>query len=107
MRRCRTLHIKESPIDQFSSDIIRKAAVYEAADELERYEKLDISFIGWGILCVFTLGIGFFFLKPYKEAAYAVFYREISEGRYSNPHVELEGDVTWQTYEEMNFEEPN
>ena len=38
---------------------------------------LDISFIGWGILCVFTLGIGFFFLKPYKEAAYAVFYREI------------------------------
>ena len=38
---------------------------------------LDISFIGWAILCVFTLGIGFFFLKPYKEAAYAIFYREI------------------------------
>ena len=28
-------------------DMIRKAAVYEAADELERYAKLDINFIGW------------------------------------------------------------
>ena len=46
-------------------------------------------------------------LSPYITASIAVFYREISEGRYSNPHVELEGDVTWQTYEEMNFEEPN
>ena len=46
-------------------------------------------------------------LSPYITASIAVFYREISEGRYSNLHVELEGDVTWQTYEEMNFEEPN
>ena len=46
-------------------------------------------------------------LSPYITASIAVFYREISEGRYSNPHVELEGDVIWQTYEEMNFEEPN
>ena len=46
-------------------------------------------------------------LSPYITASIAVFYREISEGRYSNPHVELEGDVTWQTHEEMNFEEPN
>ena len=34
------------PHSQYT-DIIRKSAVYEAADELERYEKLDISFIGW------------------------------------------------------------
>ena len=46
-------------------------------------------------------------LSPYITASIAVFYREISEERYSNPHVELEGNVTWQTYEEMNFEEPN
>ena len=46
-------------------------------------------------------------LSPYITASIAVFYREISEGRYSNPYVELEGDVTWQTYEEMNYEEPN
>ena len=28
-------------------DLIRKAAVYEAADELEKYAKLDISYVGW------------------------------------------------------------
>lgn len=38
---------------------------------------LDLSFIGWSILCVFTLGIGYLFLRPYREAAFAAFYREI------------------------------
>lgn len=39
---------------------------------------LEFSFIGWDILCSLTLGIGFLVLNPYKEAAYAAFYREIS-----------------------------
>ena len=39
---------------------------------------LDISFIGWAILCAFTLGIGMLWLRPYQEAARAAFYREIS-----------------------------
>jgi len=39
---------------------------------------LEFSFIGWDILCIFTLGIGFLVLNPYKEAAYAAFYREVS-----------------------------
>lgn len=34
------------PFSQYT-DTIRKSAVYEAAEELERHEKLDISFIGW------------------------------------------------------------
>ena len=40
---------------------------------------LQLSFIGWGILCLFTLGIGFLWLGPYTEAANAAFYREISQ----------------------------
>lgn len=39
---------------------------------------LELSFIGWNILCAFTLGIGNFFLIPYKQAAVAAFYREVS-----------------------------
>jgi len=39
---------------------------------------LEFSFIGWQILCVFTLGIGIFFLNPYINAALAAFYRNIS-----------------------------
>ena len=40
---------------------------------------LRLSFIGWDILCGFTLGIGYLWLNPYKQAAEAAFYREISE----------------------------
>lgn len=40
------LELLLGPHSQYT-DIIRKAAVYEAADELERYEKLDITFTGW------------------------------------------------------------
>lgn len=37
---------------------------------------LELSFIGWGILCLFTLGIGFFWLLPYMYASHANFYEE-------------------------------
>lgn len=42
----RDLEMLLGPHSQYT-DIIRKATVYEAAEELERYEKLDINFIGW------------------------------------------------------------
>lgn len=40
---------------------------------------LDLSFIGWAILCIFTLGIGFLFLSPYMETAHAHFYDDIKD----------------------------
>lgn len=39
---------------------------------------LDLTFIGWGMLCVLTLGIGYLFLNPYTNAARAAFYRYVS-----------------------------
>lgn len=39
---------------------------------------LQFSFIGWQILCIFTLGIGNLWLNPYMQTATAAFYREIS-----------------------------
>lgn len=42
---------------------------------------LMFSFIGWDILCVLTFGIGNFWLVPYKKAAMADFYREVSGTR--------------------------
>ena len=41
----RELELLLGPYTKYA-DIIRKSAVYEAADELERFAKLDISFIG-------------------------------------------------------------
>lgn len=38
---------------------------------------LDFTFIGWMILCCFTLGIGFIWLQAYMSAAYAHFYEDL------------------------------
>ena len=41
---------------------------------------LQISFIGWSILSAMTLGIGDLWLTPYRQAATAAFYRELTGG---------------------------
>lgn len=38
---------------------------------------LDLSFIGWFILCLFTMGIGFLWLCPYIKTAHAAFYEDL------------------------------
>ncbi|MEA4986858.1 MAG: DUF975 family protein [Anaerovorax sp.] len=40
---------------------------------------LEISFIGWAILCIFTLGIGTLWLTPYMSVSTVAFY-EIAKG---------------------------
>ena len=62
--------------------------VLSASNELMKGNKmrlfcLHLSFIGWALLCaIFTMGIGFLWLKPYMEAANAVFYEEIKREKF-------------------------
>lgn len=51
---------------------------------------LEFSFIGWSFLCSLTLGIGNLWLTPYKQAATAAFYREISGTEYRVEEVTTE-----------------
>ena len=44
-----------------------------------RYFCLSLSFIGWDLLCALTLGIASLWVTPYRQAAFAVFYREITK----------------------------
>ena len=44
---------------------------------------LQLSFIGWGLLSSLTLGIGHLWLTPYRQAATAAFYRELTAGSVS------------------------
>ena len=39
---------------------------------------LDLSFLGWGILSVLTLGIGFFWLVPYMQVTIGNAYRRLT-----------------------------
>ncbi|MGT2907741.1 DUF975 family protein [Streptococcus dentiloxodontae] len=38
---------------------------------------LDLSFLGWSILCLFTAGIGYLWLAPYVQTTRSEFYRAL------------------------------
>ena len=52
---------------------------------------LHLSFIGWAIVCFFTLGIGMLWLIPYMNAANAEFYQDLVMARdgIDAPFVEV------------------
>lgn len=50
---------------------------------------LQFSFIGWAILAVLTLGIGYLWLLPYIQFAMFTFYKKLTE----NSNVEVETKV--------------
>lgn len=39
---------------------------------------LDLTFIGWGLLAALTLNLGNLALNPYRNAAYAAFYKDLT-----------------------------
>ncbi len=53
-----------------------------ASRHMMRGHKFDLfwfwlTFIGWGLLCILTMGIGFFWLIPYYSTARAAFYNDV------------------------------
>ncbi|MGN0234395.1 MAG: DUF975 family protein [Bacteroidaceae bacterium] len=44
---------------------------------------LALTFLGWAILCVFTLGIGYFWLAPYIDQTMANFYEEVKDDYFA------------------------
>lgn len=50
---------------------------------------LQLSFIGWDILATLAFGIGHLWLTPYKQAAYAAFYREVSGTEFYYEETEM------------------
>lgn len=49
-----------------------------------KYFLMHLSFIGWGILCLFSLGIGFLWLIPYIGTTMATFYNELIAPQENN-----------------------
>ena len=59
-----------------SMDALRKSK--EMMDGYKwKYFCLGLRFIGWALLCVLTLGIGFLWLSPYIQVSYAKFYEDL------------------------------
>lgn len=54
------------------------------SDRMMKGHKFDLfylylSFIGWFLLCILTLGIGFLWLQPYVSTSVAAFYKDVKE----------------------------
>ena len=62
-------------------DMTAKESITASKELMDGYKghlfMLDLSFIGWDLLAMLTLGIGYLWLNPYKNAAHAAFYRQI------------------------------
>ncbi|WP_257391796.1 DUF975 family protein [Mesobacillus jeotgali] len=56
-------------------------AITESKKRMKGYKwkffLLNLSFIGWAFIAIFTLGIGFLWLAPYISTANATFYNEV------------------------------
>jgi uncharacterized membrane protein len=51
---------------------------------------LNLRFIGWGLLCLLTLGIGFLWLSPYIFVSFAKFYDDIIKEHEAGDEKEFE-----------------
>ena len=91
-------------------------ACLKKSEEIMRGQKWDffvlqLSFIGWGILCIFTLGIGFFWLTPYQKVTEANYFYEllarnnllrnnVPNGAENNNKNQDETQEDWHLYED-------
>lgn len=69
--------LKDNPELKFNGAIERSMAMMEG-HKMEAF-LLGISFIGWLLLGVLTLGIGMLWVTPYMSTAYAHFYDYVKE----------------------------
>ena len=69
--------LKDNPELKFNGAIERSMAMMEG-HKMEAF-LLGISFIGWLLLGVLTLGIGMLWVTPYMNTAYAHFYNYVKE----------------------------
>lgn len=64
-------------------EITENAAIEKSMQMMEGYKMklflLDLSFIGWILLCILSCGIGYLFLLPYIYTARAHFYEDLKQ----------------------------
>lgn len=67
--------LRDNPELQYNAAIERSMVMMQG-HKMQLF-LLHLSFIGWGILCILTLGIGFIFLVPYIQTSEAAFYEDL------------------------------
>ena len=83
--------LKEDPEMKNNAAIEKSMAMMEG-NKMKLF-MLDLSFIGWAILCIFTLGIGLLFLQPYVAISRAAFYEDLKAQQGGSVEVNVEVNV--------------
>lgn len=84
--------LKEEPEMKNNAAIEKSMAMME--NNKMKLFLLDLSFIGWALLCIVTFGIGFLFLQPYMQVSHAAFYEDLKAQQGGNAKVDVEANVT-------------
>lgn len=84
--------LKEEPEMKNNAAIEKSMAMME--NNKMKLFLLDLSFIGWALLCIVTFGIGFLFLQPYMQVSHAAFYEDLKAQQVGNIEVDVEVNVT-------------
>lgn len=75
-----------------NNDMLPQDAIKESMRIMEGHKMelfiLELSFIGWEILCVLTLGLASIYVLPYYETTVANFYNEIKDTIVIEPETE-------------------
>lgn len=79
-------YIKQACPEMDALDCLNKSKEIMKGHKWELFV-LELSFIGWGILCIFTFGIGYFWLAPYINVTKANYFVDLlrKEGIMENP----------------------
>ncbi len=73
--------------DMLPQDAIKQSMRIMEGHKMELFI-LELSFIGWEILCVLTLGLASIYVLPYYETTVANFYNEIKDTVVIEPETE-------------------
>lgn len=71
-------YVKLDNPDMGAMDVLRKSKQIMSGHKMD-YFVLGLSFLGWAILGVFTLGILYLWLIPYMQVTFANFYNSIKD----------------------------
>lgn len=75
-----------------SKDVVLKSKTLMKGNR-GNYFVLTLSFVGWAILSVFTLGIGIFWLTPYIMVSTICFYEILANKQETKPELEPQDNI--------------
>lgn len=52
-----------------------------------KYFYFALRFLGWALLCILTLGIGFLWLIPYMQVSMAKFYDDVKANQITTENI--------------------